>query len=157
MASVNKVTLLGNVGADPEIRSMQSGARVANLRIATSETWKDKQTGEKKERTEWHSVVVWNDGLVGVIERYVKKGTKLYVEGQLQTRKWQDQSGNDRYSTEVVLQGFGGSLVLLGGNDNRQGGGSSGGSSGWFGGGSTGGGAPSGGSFRDDLDDDIPF
>lgn len=157
MASVNKVTLLGNVGADPEIRSMQSGARVANLRIATSETWKDKQTGEKKERTEWHSVVVWNDGLVGVIERYVKKGTKLYVEGQLQTRKWQDQSGNDRYSTEVVLQGFGGSLVLLGGNDNRQGGGSSGGSTGGFGGGSTGGGAPSGGSFRDDLDDDIPF
>lgn len=154
MASVNKVTLLGNVGADPEIRSMQNGSRVANLRIATSESWKDKQTGEKKERTEWHSVVVWNDGLVGVIERYVRKGSKLYVEGQLQTRKWQDQSGNDRYSTEVVLQGFGGSLVLLGdtrgNNDNRDGGGFGGGSTGGgYGGGST---APS-----NPIDDDIPF
>ena len=123
MASLNKVQLIGNVGADPEIRSMSSGSKVANLRIATSESWKDKATGERKEKTEWHSVVVWNDGLVGVIERYVSKGSKLFIEGQLQTRKWQDQSGADRYSTEVVLQGFGGSLILLdgprGGDGNK--------------------------------------
>ena len=115
MSSLNKVQLIGNVGADPEIRSMSSGSRVANLRIATSESWKDKSTGERKEKTEWHSVVVWNEGLVGVIERFVHKGSKLYIEGQLQTRKWQDQSGADRYSTEVVLQGYGSSLVLLDG------------------------------------------
>jgi len=110
--SLNRVQLIGNVGADPEIRSVNSG-KVANFRIATSETWKDKNTGEKKERTEWHSIVVWNDGLVGVIEKYVKKGSKVMIEGQLQTRKW-EKDGVDRYTTEVVLQGFGGSLLLLG-------------------------------------------
>lgn len=119
--SLNRVQLIGNVGADPEIRSVASGSKVANFRIATSETWKDKNTGEKKERTEWHSIVVWNDGLVGVIEKYVKKGSKVMVEGQLQTRKW-EKDGVDRYTTEVVLQGFGGSLLLLGdggGGGNR--------------------------------------
>lgn len=112
--SLNKVTLIGNVGADPEIRDLQSGNAVANISLATSESWKDKNTGEKKERTEWHRVVVWNDGLVEVIEKYVKKGSKLYIEGQMQTRKWQDQDGNDRYSTEVVLTGFDAKLLLLG-------------------------------------------
>lgn len=152
--SVNKVTLLGNLGADPEIRSFQNGGRVANLRIATSETWKDKNTGERKERTEWHTVVVFIDGLIGVIEQYLSKGSKVYIEGQLETRKWQDQSGNDRYSTEVVLRPYAGSLVLLGSGGS---GGSSGGS---YGGGSGGGipddrgGAPAGGS---DVDDEIPF
>jgi single-strand DNA-binding protein len=123
MASLNKVQLIGNLGADPEIRSFQNGGRVANLRIATSESWKDKATGERKEKTEWHTVAVFNDGLVGVVERYLKKGSKVYVEGQLQTRKWQDQSGNDRYSTEVVLQGYGSSLVMLDGVSGGNGGG----------------------------------
>lgn len=118
--SLNRVELIGNVGQDPEVRNLNSGNAVANLSIATSESWKDKQTGEKKERTEWHRVVVWNDGLVEVIEKYVKKGSKIYVEGQLQTRKWQDQDGNDRYSTEVVLTGFDAKLILLG--DPRGGG-----------------------------------
>jgi single-strand DNA-binding protein len=113
--SVNKVILVGNVGADPEIRRTQSGSAIANLRIATSESWRDKNTGEKRERTEWHSVVVFTEGLVKVVEQYVKKGSKLYIEGQLQTRKWQDQSGNDRYSTEVVLQGFNAVLTMLDG------------------------------------------
>jgi len=121
MAGLNKVQLIGNVGADPEIRSMNNGSKVANLRIATSESWKDKNSGEKKEKTEWHTVTVWNDGLVGVIERFVKKGSKVYVEGQLQTRKWQDKDGADRYSTEVVLQGFGGTLVLLDGAQSNGG------------------------------------
>lgn len=112
---MNRVTLLGRLGADPEIKSMQNGDKVANLRIATSESWKDKNTGEKKERTEWHSVVVWSSGLVGVVERYVKKGMQVLVEGQLRTRKWQDQSGTDRYSTEVVLQGFDARLMMLDG------------------------------------------
>ena len=112
--SLNKVTIIGNVGNDPEIRSMNSGDRVANLSIATSESWKDKQTGEKREKTEWHRVVVWNEHLVKVIDDYVNKGDKLYIEGKLQTRKWQDQSGNDRYSTEIVLQGFDGKLLMLG-------------------------------------------
>jgi len=124
MSSVNKVILVGNLGADPEVRSMQNGSKVANLRIATSESWKDKASGERKERTEWHTVVIWNDGLVGVIERFLKKGSKVYIEGQLQTRKWQDQSGADRYSTEVVLQGYGGTLAMLdgagGGGGERQ-------------------------------------
>jgi single-strand DNA-binding protein len=111
--SVNKVILLGNLGADPEIRSTQSGQKIANMRIATSETWRDKATGERKEKTEWHRVVVFNENLVRVIENYVKKGSKIYIEGQLQTRKWQDQSGADRYSTEVVLQGFNSQLTLL--------------------------------------------
>lgn len=147
--SLNRVQLIGNCGADPEIRSMNNGSKVANLRIATSESWKDKNTGEKKEKTEWHSIVVWNDGLIGVIEKYVKKGSKVMVEGQLQTRKWQDQAGADRYSTEVVLQGFGGSLLLLGdpgGGGNRQES-----QSRDSGGGSSGGGAGS------RLDDEIPF
>lgn len=120
--SVNRVILIGNVGKDPEIRRTQSGQAIANLSLATSETWRDKSSGERKERTEWHRISVFNEGLVKVIEQYVHKGSKLYVEGQLQTRKWQDQSGNDRYSTEVVLQGFSASLVLLdskGGTDER--------------------------------------
>ncbi|MGB8289594.1 MAG: single-stranded DNA-binding protein, partial [Rhizobium ruizarguesonis] len=105
--SVNKVILIGNVGADPEIRRTQDGRPIANLRIATSETWRDRNSGERREKTEWHTVVVFNEGLCKVVEQYVKKGAKLYIEGQLQTRKWQDQQGQDRYSTEVVLQGFG--------------------------------------------------
>jgi len=118
--SVNKVTLIGRVGKDPEIRSMQNGNEIANLTVATSEKWKDKNTGEKKEKTEWHNVVVFSAGLVGVIKSYVNKGSQIYVEGALQTRKWQDKSGNDRYSTEVVLQGFGSTLVLLGGRGDTQ-------------------------------------
>ncbi len=166
--SVNKVILIGNLGADPEIRSFQNGGRVANLRIATSENWKDKNTGERKEKTEWHSVAIFSDGLIGVVERYVKKGSKVYIEGKLQTRKWQDQSGNDRYSTEVVIQGMGGSLTMLDSAGGGQGGGgnyggdsgggqSSGGNDGWgSGGGSTNQGG-AGGGFSDDLDDDVPF
>lgn len=148
MASLNKVTLIGNLGADPEIKSFQSGGRVANLRIATSETWKDKNTGERQERTEWHTVAVLNDGLVGVVERFLRKGSKVYIEGQLQTRKWQDQSGADRYSTEVVLRGFGGTLIMLDGKQDSPARGEakqpydSGGG---------------GGSDYDDLDDSIPF
>ncbi len=113
--SVNKAILVGNLGADPEVKSFQNGGRIANLRIATSEDWKDKQTGEKKERTEWHSVTLASDGLVGVAERFLRKGSKVYIEGQLQTRKWQDQSGNDRYSTEVVVGSYNGKLVMLDG------------------------------------------
>jgi single-strand DNA-binding protein len=173
--SVNKVILIGNLGQDPEVKSFQNGGRIANLRIATSENWKDKNTGERKERTEWHTVVLQSDGLVGVAERFLKKGSKIYIEGQLRTRKWQDASGNDRYSTEVSV-GVGGVLTMLdgapGGGGQRSGGGGgndwsgaarSGGSSG--GGGDWGGGKPSGGSggssgnqdLADDLDDDIPF
>jgi single-strand DNA-binding protein len=111
--SLNKVMLIGNLGADPEIRNTQNGSKVATFSIATSESWKDKNTGEKKERTEWHRVVVWNEGLVGIVEKYVHKGDKIYVEGELQTRKWQDQEGKDRYSTEVVLTGFNGTLTML--------------------------------------------
>ncbi|MBO6767685.1 MAG: single-stranded DNA-binding protein [Erythrobacter sp.] len=173
--SLNKVMLIGNLGADPEIRSFQNGGRVANLRLATTETWKDRNTGERQERTEWHSVAIFSDGLVGVVERFLRKGSKVYVEGQLQTRKWQDQSGNDRYSTEVVIRGLNGTLTMLdgaqggsGGGGNRGGGGGNyGGSSGgdqgggWNqgGGGSSGGssGGSGGGSNYDDLDDDIPF
>ena len=164
--SVNKVILIGNLGADPEVKSFQNGGRIANLRIATSENWKDKNTGERKERTEWHTVVLQSDGLVGVAERFLRKGSKVYIEGQLRTRKWQDQSGNDRYSTEVSVGGIGGVLTMLdgapggggqrGGGDGYQGGASSGGGgSNWNqGAGSSGGG---GSSFGDDLDDDIPF
>ena len=171
--SLNKVMLIGNLGADPEIRSFQNGGKVANLRIATSETWKDRNTGERQERTEWHTVAIFSEGLVGVVERFLRKGSKVYIEGQLQTRKWQDQSGNDRYSTEVVIRGMNGSLTMLdgaqggsGGGGGQCGGGSSwdqggGGSSGSWnqGGESSGGGARSsgGGSNYDDLDDDIPF
>lgn len=111
--SVNKVILVGNVGADPEIKRLQSGSQIANLRIATSETWKDRNSGERKEKTEWHTVICFNEGLCKIIENYVKKGSKLYIEGSLQTRKWSDQAGNDRYSTEVVLQAFNGTLTLL--------------------------------------------
>lgn len=111
--SVNKVILVGNLGADPEVKSFQNGGRIANLRIATSEAWKDKATGERKERTEWHSVTINGDGLIGVVERFLRKGSKVYIEGKLQTRKWQDASGNDRYSTEVVVSGMGGSLTML--------------------------------------------
>jgi len=118
--SVNKVILIGNLGADPEVRTFQNGGKVCNLRIATSENWKDKNTGDRREKTEWHTVAVFSDGLVRVCEQYLKKGSKVYIEGQLQTRKWQDQSGNDRYSTEVALQGFNGTLVMLDGNGGEQ-------------------------------------
>jgi single-strand DNA-binding protein len=168
--SVNKVILIGNLGADPEVKSFQNGGRIANLRIATSESWKDRQTGERKERTEWHTVVLQSDGLVGVAERYLRKGSKVYIEGQLRTRKWQDQNGNDRYSTEVSVGGIGGVMTMLdgapggggqrGGGDGYQGGGSSGGGGGssWgHGGGSSGGSGGSSSNFGDDLDDDIPF
>ncbi len=177
--SVNKVILIGNLGQDPEVKSFQNGGRIANLRIATSETWKDRATGERKERTEWHSVVIQSDGLVGVVERYLKKGSKVYIEGQLRTRKWQDASGNDRYTTEVSVGGVGGVLTMLDGAQGGAGGGMGGGGGGqrsgggWNDGGSSGGGrsggassgggwnqggggAPAGG-FGDDLDDDIPF
>ena len=158
--SVNKVILIGNLGQDPEVKSFQNGGRIANLRIATSEQWKDKATGERKERTEWHTVVLQSEGLIGVAERFLRKGSKVYIEGQLRTRKWQDQSGNDRYTTEISV-GMNGVLTMLdgapgGGQGGGQGGGArSGGSSGggWNQGG---GGAPAGG-FADDLDDDIPF
>ena len=119
--SVNKVILIGNLGADPEVKSFQNGGRIANLRIATSENWKDRQTGEKKERTEWHTVVLQSDGLVGVAERYLRKGSKVYIEGQLRTRKWQDQSGADRYSTEVALRPFRSELQMLGAGGGGQG------------------------------------
>lgn len=156
MSGVNKVILVGNLGADPEIRRTQDGRPIANLRIATSETWRDRNTGERREKTEWHRVVVFNEGLCKVIEQYLKKGAKVYIEGALQTRKWTDQSGQERYSTEVVLQGFNSTLTML---DGRAGGGSSGGGdyggSDDFGGGS--GGGSSRGNFAQDLDDEIPF
>ena len=145
--SVNKVILIGNLGADPEVRTFQNGGKVCNLRIATSETWKDKNTGERREKTEWHTVAIFSEGLVRVCEQYLKKGSKVYIEGALQTRKWQDQSGNDRYSTEVVLSGFNGALVML---DGR-----SGGSGGDCGGGQQGGRQQSGGGGN--IDDEIPF
>ncbi|MCI9865572.1 single-stranded DNA-binding protein [Rhizobium skierniewicense] len=169
--SVNKVILLGNVGADPEIRRTQDGRPIANLRIATSESWRDRNSGERKEKTEWHTVVVFNEGLCKVIEQYVKKGAKLYIEGALQTRKWQDQTGNDRYSTEIVLQGFNSTLTMLDGRgeggggsrggDDFGGGGNYGGgndmpSSSSSRGGSSRGGQPAG-NFSNDMDDDIPF
>ena len=159
--SVNKVILIGNLGRDPEVRSFQNGGKVCNLRIATSENWKDKNTGERREKTEWHTVAIFNEGLVRIAEQYLKKGSKVYIEGQLQTRKWQDQSGADRYSTEVVLQGFGGTLTMLDGRDGGGGGGGGGGydQGGGYGGGSSsgGGGGRSGGGGARDLDDEIPF
>jgi single-strand DNA-binding protein len=170
--SVNKVILVGNLGRDPESRSFQNGGKVVNLRIATSESWKDRNSGERKEKTEWHSVAIFNEGLANTAERYLRKGSKVYIEGQLQTRKWQGQDGQDKYSTEVVLQGFNAVLVLLdrregegggrsggweedaGGNDfNSSFVGSGGGAA--RGGGSTGGGRPA--AFDSDLDDDVPF
>lgn len=153
--SLNKVMLIGNLGADPEVRTFQNGGKVCNLRIATSETWKDKQTGERREKTEWHSVAIFQEGLVRICEQYLRKGSKVFVEGKLQTRKWQDQSGNDRYSTEVVLQGFDGTLTMLDGRGEGggQGGGNQGdGNQGVYGEGDPGA-APAGGGF----DDEIPF
>nr|WP_295667595.1 single-stranded DNA-binding protein [Sphingomonas sp.] len=177
--SVNKVILVGNLGRDPESRSFQNGGKVVELRIATSENWKDKNSGERKEKTEWHTVKVFNEGLANVAERYLRKGSKVYIEGALATRKWQDPQGQDRYSTEIVLQGFNSVLTMLdgapgagggaaggGGRDefgggNDFGGGSGGGSGGGYGGGGGRSGAPAGGasrgSFADDLDDDVPF
>ncbi len=184
--SVNKVILIGNLGADPEIRRTQDGRPIANLNIATSETWRDRNSGERKEKTEWHRVVIFNEGLCKVAEQYLKKGAKVYIEGALQTRKWQDQNGQDKYSTEIVLQGFNSTLTMLDGRG--EGGGSDGGSRGGRGGGDFGGGydsgyggddygqsssqgasrsgggnrgggspAGGGGNFSRDLDDDIPF
>lgn len=178
--SVNKVILIGNLGRDPEIRSFQNGGKIANLRIATSETWRDRNTGERKEKTEWHTVTVSNEGLVRVVEQFLRKGSKVYIEGQLETRKWQDQSGQDRYSTEVVLRGFNSQLTMLdgrgeggggGGFGGGQGGGDYGGGNdfsggqggygGGAGGGSYGGGRSQGGGQqapRDaGFDDEIPF
>lgn len=178
--SVNKVILIGNLGQDPEVKSFANGGRIANLRIATSENWKDRNSGERKERTEWHSVVLQSDGLVNVAERYLKKGAKVYIEGQLRTRKWQDQSGNDRYSTEVSVGGFDGKLVMLDGasgggsrggggggySDDGWGGGSGGGSGGGGGNWNQGAGGSGGGrgndfgggpNFDNDLDDEVPF
>ena len=157
--SVNKVILVGNLGRDPEIRTFQNGNKVCNLRIATSERWKDKASGEMKERTEWHSVAVFQEGLVRVAEQYLKKGSTVYIEGKLQTRKWQDQSGADKYSTEVVLQGFDGTLVMLGGRNDGGGGGGGGSSYGSDQGGGNDGG-PSGGYDSGPsgaMDDEIPF
>lgn len=167
--SVNKVILVGNLGRDPEVRSFQNGGKVANLRIATSETWRDRNSGERKERTEWHTVAIFSEPLVKLAEQYLRKGSKVYIEGQLETRKWQDQSGQDRYSTEVVLRPYRGELTMLDGrNDGGQGGGGGnygGGQGGGYGGGyddrgpSDGGGygGGQGGGGSRDLDDEIPF
>ncbi|WP_416878039.1 single-stranded DNA-binding protein [Litorimonas sp.] len=165
--SVNKVILIGNVGKDPEIRTFGNGGKVANFSIATSEQWKDKQ-GQRQEKTEWHNIAVFSDGLVGVIERYVKKGSKLYIEGKLQTRKWQDRDGNDKYTTEVVLQGYGGTLTMLdsanssGGGGGRSSGGGYNQDSGGYGNMNQGGGSRSASAMEGpkedfDLDDEIPF
>ena len=180
--SVNKVIIIGNLGRDPEVRSFQNGGKVVNLRIATSETWRDRSTGERKERTEWHSVAIFNENLAKIAEQYLRKGSTVYIEGALETRKWQDQSGQDRYTTEIVLRPYNGNLTLLGGRgdgggsggggggdygggyDDYQGGGGGGGYS--SGGGAGGGGARSGGGGfgggaggggRADMDDEIPF
>ena len=163
--SVNKVILVGNLGRDPEIRTLNSGDRVANLRIATSETWRDKATGERKEKTEWHSVVIFNENIVKVAEQYLKKGSTVYIEGALQTRKYTDAQGIEKYSTEIVLQRFNGTLTMLGGrSDGGQGGGYGGGQGGgrndddYSSGFSTGGAnRPSGPKESYDLNDDIPF
>ena len=161
--SVNKVILIGNLGRDPEIRTTQDGVKIANFSVATSETWRDKNSGERKERTEWHRVVIFNERLVDVVEKYLKKGAKVYIEGALQTRKWTDNSGAERYTTEVVLQRFRGELTML---DSRGGGGGGGdfadedaGAGGGMGGGgrATAPAAARGGGARDDLDDEIPF
>ena len=159
MAGVNKVILVGNLGADPEARSLNNGGEVVNMRIATSESWKDKE-GNRQERTEWHNVVIFNENLGRVAKSYLRKGSKVYLEGQIQTRKWQDQSGNDKYTTEIVLQRFRGELVLL---DSREGG-AGGGGGGSYGGDYGGGGGssrpqsrPQPAAFDSDLDDDVPF
>lgn len=167
--SVNKVILIGNLGRDPEVRSFSNGGKVVNLRIATSETWKDRNTGERRERTEWHSVAIFNEAVGRIAEQYLRKGSTVYIEGQLETRKWQDQNGQDRYSTEVVLRPYSGNLTLLGGRGDGggQGGGgnyggggydngpSGGGYGGGYDNGPSGGGAPSGGGSN--MDDEIPF
>lgn len=171
--SVNKVILIGNLGRDPEVRSFQNGGKVVNLRIATSDTWRDKQTGERKERTEWHSVAIFNEALAKIAEQYLKKGSTVYIEGSLETRKWQDQSGQDKYTTEIVLRPYNGNLTLLGGRGEGGGGGGGyedrggydeGGQGGGYGGGASGGsrggfggGSSSGGGGRSDMDDEIPF
>ena len=167
--SVNKVILVGNLGADPEVRTFQNGGKVCNLRIATSETWKDRTTGERKERTEWHSVAIFSEPLARIAEQYLRKGSKVYLEGQLETRKWQDQSGQDRYSTEVVLRPYSGQLTLLDGRDGGGGGGGYGGGSGGgyqddrdmgYGGGNDMGSGSGSGPARAparDIDDEIPF
>ncbi|HRV63461.1 single-stranded DNA-binding protein [Albidovulum sp.] len=174
--SVNKVIIVGNLGRDPEVRSFPNGGKVCNLRIATSENWRDRNTGERKERTEWHSVAIFSEPLAKIAEQYLRKGSKVYIEGQLETRKWQDQSGQDRYTTEIVLRPYRGELTLLDGRDGGGGGGGGqggyddggygggyggGGSSGGYGGGSGGSGGGSGGGQsgggRPDLDDEIPF
>lgn len=185
--SVNKVIIVGNLGRDPEVRSFPNGGKVVNLRIATSETWRDRNTGERKERTEWHSVAIFNENLAKIAEQYLRKGSTVYIEGQLETRKWQDQSGADRYTTEIVLRQYRGELTLLGGRgdgggggggmddrgggyDDYQGGGQGGSYGGGGGagggragggygggGGNYGGGASGGGGGRSDLDDEIPF
>jgi len=168
--SVNKVILVGNLGKDPESRSFANGGKVVSFSVATSENWKDKSSGERKDKTEWHNVSIFSEGLARVAEQYLKKGSKVYLEGQLETRKWQDQAGNDRYTTDVVLRNFNSSMVLLDGRDGGGGGGgrgSSGGSSDWnqddaprgnFGGGAARGGSASRPSaFDSDLDDDVPF
>ena len=159
--SVNKVTLIGNLGRDPEVRSTQDGMKIVNLSLATSENWKDRNSGERRERTEWHRVVIFNENLARVAEQYLRKGSKIYVEGQLQTRKWTDQNGQDRYTTEVVLQRYRGELTMLDGRGEGGGGGGYGGGGfnqdqGYGGGGGMGdGAAPVGG--PSDLDDEIPF
>jgi len=170
---INKVIIVGNLGKDPEVRTFNNGGKVCNFSVATSESWKDRQTGERKEKTEWHNISIYNEGLAGVAEKYLRKGSKVYLEGKLQTRKWQDQSGNDRYSTDVVLQGFDAKMEML---DSRGGGGGQGGGNDGWGGGSGGGqggggsndgwgntggggsgGGKGGGAFDADLDDDVPF
>jgi len=168
--SVNKVILVGNLGADPEIRRTQDGRPIANLRIATSENWRDKSSGERRERTEWHRVVIFSEGLCKIAEQYLRKGAKVYIEGQLQTRKWQDQQGQDRYSTEIVLQGFNATLTMLDGRSGPGAGQDSGGGQSDYGSGSGGGGydeprrpagggsgGGGGGNFDQPLDDEIPF
>jgi single-strand DNA-binding protein len=159
--SVNKVILIGNLGADPEVRQFQNGGQVCNLRIATSETWKDKNTGERREKTEWHQIAIFSEGLIRICQNYLKKGSKVYIEGKLQTRKWQDQNGNDRYSTEVVLQGFDGTLTMLDSAGGGQGGGGGGRSGGGYGGGGGGGPRQLDGPPQDfgnqDFEDEIPF
>jgi single-strand DNA-binding protein len=167
--SVNKVIIIGNLGRDPEVRSFQNGGKVVNLNIATSETWRDKQSGERKERTEWHRVSILNENLAKVAEQYLKKGSKVYIEGQLETRKWTDQSGAEKYTTEVVLRPYRGELTLLDGREGGSGGGGyedrggyddMGGGGGYSGGRASGGGGMGGGSAggaRADMDDEIPF
>ncbi|WP_434612290.1 single-stranded DNA-binding protein [Tabrizicola sp. M-4] len=178
--SVNKVIIIGNLGRDPEVRSFQNGGKVVNLRIATSETWRDRNSGERKERTEWHSVAIFNEALAKIAEQYLRKGSTVYIEGALETRKWQDQSGQDRYTTEIVLRPYNGNLTLLGGRgeggggssgggdygggyDDYQGGGGASSGGGYGGGARSGGGAGGGfgggasGGGRSDMDDEIPF